>query len=80
MKPLRDAGLSALVALGLFGPMVGLRTAAGPTSLVLIPRPLLVAGIVGLVFGLRLGWLLWRGRSRRSASAANPRLAAWRGG
>ena len=75
MKPLRDAGLSALVALGLFGPMVGLRTTAGPTSLVLIPRPLLVACIVGLVFGLRLGWLLWRARSRRSASVASPRLA-----
>ncbi len=74
-RPLRDAGLSALVALGLFGPMVGLKTDAGPGSLVLAPRPYLVAGIVAAVFVLRLAMLSWRGRTRREAVAANRRLA-----
>ena len=43
---LRDASLSALVALGLFGPMVGLLTAPTDRGLVLIPRPLPVAALV----------------------------------
>ena len=34
---LRDAFLSALVALGIFGVMVGLRTDPGPTTMVLTP-------------------------------------------
>ena len=46
---LRDAGLSALVALGLFGPMIGLRTEAGATGLFLIPRPLALAVAVAAV-------------------------------
>jgi branched-chain amino acid transport system permease protein len=74
MKPLRDAGLSALVALGLFGPMIGLRTAAGPASLTLIPRPALVAAIVALVFVLRLARVAWAGRTRRDAATADSRL------
>ena len=51
---LRDAGLSALVALGLFAPMLGLRTEAGPAGLVLLPRPGLLAAAVGAVFAGRL--------------------------
>ena len=56
-RPLRDAGLSALVALGIFGPMVGLRTDAAPGGLALFPRPGLVAILVAAVFVLRLAWL-----------------------
>src|SRR6185312_6499571 len=40
---LRDAFLSALVALGLFGPMIGLKTNAGDRGLFLTTRPLAVA-------------------------------------
>ena len=71
--PLRDASLSALVTLGLVGPMVGLRTDTGPGALILIPRPYLVAGLVAAVFLLRLAYLLWMGR--RKVVAANRRLA-----
>jgi branched-chain amino acid transport system permease protein len=74
---LRDAFISALVALGLFGPMIGLQTAPGPTSsLMLVPRPLQVAIAVGVVFAGRLLLLAWRDRrGRRSAYAQNRALA-----
>ncbi len=75
MNPnLRDAGISALVALGLFGPMIGLRTDAGPTSLILVPRPLALAAAVAAVFFGRLLLLAWRGR-RSDEYRANRRLA-----
>ena len=66
---LRDAFLSALVALGLFGAIVGLKTDAGPASLVLTPRPWAVAIAVGVVFAGRLALLAWR----RPRPAAPPR-------
>jgi branched-chain amino acid transport system permease protein len=75
MRSLRDAGLSALVALGLFGPMVGLQTTAGERGLSITTRPYIVAIIVGLVFVLRLAMLTWAGRTRREAVGANRRLA-----
>ena len=59
---LRDAGLSALVALGLFAPMLGLRTEAGATGLVLLSRPVLLLAAVVAVFAGRLLLLLWRAR------------------
>jgi len=68
---LRDAFLSALVALGLFGAMIGLKTAVGPTSLVLVPRPWAVAITVGVVFAGRLGLLAWR--AWRPAGTPSPR-------
>ena len=71
---LRDAGLSALVALGLFGPMIGLKTEAGATGLFLVPRPLALAAAVAAVFFGRLLLLAWRGR-RPGAYQANRRLA-----
>ncbi len=76
---LRDAVLSALVALGLFGPMIGLLTAPGPKSgLMLVPRPVAVAIAVGAVFVGRLLLLAWRQhRSRRAAYAENRALAEW---
>ena len=51
MNPkLRDSGLSALVALGLFGVMLGLRTDSGPNGLFLVPRPMLLLYAVAAVF------------------------------
>ena len=71
---LRDAGLSALVALGLFGPMVGLVTESAPGGLYLRSRPAAVAIIVAAVFFGRLALLLFHGR-RRTEYRANRRLA-----
>ncbi|MBV9756931.1 MAG: high-affinity branched-chain amino acid ABC transporter permease LivM [Alphaproteobacteria bacterium] len=61
----RDAFLSALVALGLFGPMVGLRTTETERGLILVPRPVALAAIVGAVFVGRLVWLAWRAAAGR---------------
>jgi branched-chain amino acid transport system permease protein len=58
---LRDAGLSALVALGLFVAMIGLRTDPGPTSLILTWRPLAVVAAVAIVFFGRLAMLAYTG-------------------
>ena len=70
MKPaLRDAGLSALVALGLFGPMIGLVTETGAGVMTLRTRPWAVAIAVALVFFGRLAWVGWKG-SRRAVPAA----------
>jgi branched-chain amino acid transport system permease protein len=51
---LKDAGLAALVAFGLFSLILGFRTDTGPTgALVLIPRPGLLAAAVAIVFAGR---------------------------
>jgi branched-chain amino acid transport system permease protein len=56
---LKDAGIAALIALGLFSLIVGFLAETGPTGgLELIPRPLLLAVIVGLVFVGRLAVVL----------------------
>ncbi len=58
---LRDAFLSALVALGLFAILLGLRLHVNnDAKLVLVGRPVLLAAVVAAVFAGRLGWLLWR--------------------
>lgn len=67
---LRDAFLSALVALGLFGPMVGLKTQPGPHGLTLMARPVAVAIAVAAVFAGRLAWLAWRATRTPHAPAA----------
>ena len=75
MSPiLRDAGLSALVALGLFTPMVGLLTQSGPTGLYLTTRPVALIAIVAAVFVGRLLMLLFRARPR-AEYRANRQLA-----
>jgi branched-chain amino acid transport system permease protein len=56
----RDAFLSALVALGIFGVMIGLKTDPGPRSLVLTPHWLAVAVAVGAVFVGRLAMRAWQ--------------------
>ncbi len=69
---LRDAALSALVALGLFTPLVGLVTTEGETSLRLAWRPLPVLGLTALVFAGRLALLAFAARrDRRATRAAN---------
>jgi branched-chain amino acid transport system permease protein len=51
---LKDAGLAALVAFGLFSLILGFRTDTGPTgALMLIPRPGLLAAAVAIVFAGR---------------------------
>ncbi len=75
MNPiLRDAGISALVSIGLFGPMIGLRTEAGANGLFLIPRPIpLLIAVVAVFFG-RLALLSWKAR-RPEAYQTNRRMA-----
>ncbi len=68
---LRDAVLSALVALGLFGPMIGLLTEPTARGMTLVPRPFAVAVIVAAVFVARLAFVAWR--------ASTSRRAEWRG-
>ena len=74
-RALRQASWAALVALGLFFAMVGLKMDPGETHLLLRPRPVLVAVLVGAVFVARLLQVLWSGRTRREAVAANRRTA-----
>ena len=68
MIALRDAFLSALVAFGLFGPMIGLVTTSSDHGLSLHARPIATAVVVGFVFFGRLLILSWRGRPRREAT------------
>jgi len=72
---LKDAGLSALVALGLFGAMLGLQTEAAPGGLFLVPRPGLLAAAVLAVFVGRLAWLALLSRRPAVGYVANRRLA-----
>jgi len=73
---LRDAFLSALVALGLFGPIVGLVTEPGERGLILVPHFGTVAALVAAVFVGRLLILSWR--VVRPAGTPTPRaLAEW---
>src|SRR5271166_1834482 len=76
-QALRDAFLSALVALGLFGPIIGLKTDQGDQGLFLTGRPKAVAIAVGAVFVGRLLLVLWSGRDRREATAKNRAFAEW---
>jgi branched-chain amino acid transport system permease protein len=67
---LRDAALSALVAFGLFGPMIGMKTEVGVAAIELIYRPIAVLIAVALVFFGRLGLLVWK--STRPVAKAKP--------
>jgi branched-chain amino acid transport system permease protein len=71
---LRDAGLAALVALGLFAPLVGLRTDVSPTGgLFLRTRWADVAIVCGIVFLGRLVLSLWLGqRGLRPSTGPGP--------
>ena len=76
MTALRDAFLSALIALGLFAPIVGLVAAPTEHGLALDIRPIAVAVLVGMVFVGRLIFLIWRRRhSRREIVQTNRALA-----
>ena len=62
-SPFRDAGLSALIALGLFAPLIGLVTETGEHGLALRARPVALAVVAVLVFVGRL-IILTRGEGR----------------
>jgi branched-chain amino acid transport system permease protein len=74
MSALRDAFFSALVALGLFGVMIGVRSDVGATTIVLTPQPWAVAIAVGGVFVGRLAISWWR--AWRPAGVPTPRRFA----
>jgi branched-chain amino acid transport system permease protein len=68
---LRDAALAALIAFGLFAPMVGLRTDVGPDgALMLRSRWDDVAILCALAFAGRFALVLLAGRRRLRASTA----------
>ena len=71
---LRDAALSALVAFGLFGPMIGLKTEVGVSAIELTYRPIAVLIAVAAVFFGRLALLAWQS-TRPVAQAAPGRIA-----
>ena len=71
---LRDAALSALVAFGLFGPMIGLKTEVGVSAIELNTRPIAVLIAVAAVFFGRLGLLAWQS-TRPVKQAAPGRIA-----
>ncbi|HEY7759228.1 MAG TPA: high-affinity branched-chain amino acid ABC transporter permease LivM [Burkholderiales bacterium] len=77
---LRDALLMALVALALFGPLLGLKTVPLTTGLALESRWHLVAAAVAIVFAGRflLRYLVWRA-DRPAGTAARPAASAPRG-
>ena len=66
---LRDAFLSAAIALGLFAPMVGLVLDNGDQGLVLRGRPVAAAVLVTLVFVGRFAMHLWSDRPGKEARA-----------
>ena len=66
---LRDALLSAAIALGLFAPMVGLVLDNGDQGLILRARPIAAAAIVALVFVGRFAMHLWADRPGKAARA-----------
>jgi len=74
---LKDAGIAALIALGLFLPMVGLRTDVGPDgALFLRTRWTDVALLVAAVFAGRLLSRLWQEwRAARRGPSLQKRLA-----
>jgi branched-chain amino acid transport system permease protein len=78
LAALRDASLSALVTVGLFGAMIGLKTDVGATSLRLIPRPWAVVIAAAVVFAGRLAMLAWR--AWRPAGTPSPRRLIALGG
>ena len=75
IKALKDAGISALIALGIFGAMVGLPADVGPGGKLHIdPKPLTVVIIVAVVFVGRLAMVLWQ--ANRKPATAKPKPAA----
>ena len=67
----RDAFLSALVALGLFGTMIGMVTTTSPLGLTLRYRPQAVVVAVAVVFVGRFLFHVWHARRRPAPKVAN---------
>jgi branched-chain amino acid transport system permease protein len=74
---LREAGRAALIAAGLFIPLVGLKTEGGPNGVTLTPRPVPVLVLVAAVFVGRLLVLAFgRWRAKRQTAQQVRRLPA----
>jgi branched-chain amino acid transport system permease protein len=72
---LKDAAISALIALGLFSLILGFRTETGPVgALELLPRPALLAVAVAIVFSgrLLLNVFFWSGQSPLLLTSSAP--------
>ena len=78
MAALRNAFITALIALGLAAPMMGLVTVQGPNGLRLEPHWERVAIAVGLVFlgRLALNLTIWRPDAGRTRTQIPPRVEA----
>ncbi|MFC0408765.1 high-affinity branched-chain amino acid ABC transporter permease LivM [Roseomonas elaeocarpi] len=74
---LREGVMAALVAAGLFVPLVGLRTDVGETGLILRSRWGDVAILVALAFLGRTAMGLWNRRHPRAARSWSPKLPSW---
>lgn len=74
-EALKDAAISAVIALGLFSFMLGIRTVDAPGELLLAARPWLLVGAVGIVFAgrLALNLFVW---SRPETSESFAKLGA----
>jgi branched-chain amino acid transport system permease protein len=72
---LRDALISAAIALGLFAPLVGLVLDNGDQGVVLRGRPIAAAVLVGLVFVGRLAMNLWSARPGKDARTMRAAVA-----
>jgi len=73
----KDAGLAALVALGVGAPLLGLKTDAADRGLTLVPRPGLLLAAVAAVFAGRLLFGLFLANRRAAAARvadAPPRI------
>lgn len=73
----KDAGLAALVALGVGAPLLGLKTEAAGRGLTLVPRPgLLLAAVAAVFLGRLLFCLFLAGREAKAGRAveALPRI------
>lgn len=81
-RALREAGLSALVAFGLFAIIMGVRTDQGPRGLLMNPEWRSVAWAVGIVFlgRLALNLTFWRGGVGAALANLVPKAIKEKGG
>jgi len=69
---LRDAGISALIAFGLFGLLLGTRLQTDYAQLLIVPRPVLLGSAIAVVFVGRFAMRLWADRFAARRGPARP--------